>query len=215
MGYAYRDLTRRKGAGPQAILDVVRTLRVRGEVMLKRISALATVLLLSSLTPPCEGQGADRSLPPPDGELLLVQEDPEWRSVWDITLSTDSDSGLPSTLQLVLRNRGEETLRGKNLAFSIYLEDSIYGWGIDKSLHAEQIAIPPESSIRRVIRFDDLEFKDYKGNEIPPAIAREELSRTKWHISAALMDLHTPKPIIESSLSVFSNSVTFEPGPAK
>jgi hypothetical protein len=67
----------------------------------------------------------------------------------------------------------------------------------------------PGATIERISKRQDLEFRDFKGNEIPQSQVDKDLADGKWRIVASLSDETTSKPKRESSYLIWSSAVSF------
>lgn len=136
-----------------------------------------------------------------------------WRWAWQFHISPtfSKTSGLPSSIHVVVTNRSTRPLQGSNLILDIYVEGEFFGWGIMESLRAELLEVDPRRTLERDIDFQSLQFIDLHGRPLDYNWTASKLRRSRWSCIASLTDLISEKPLTESSFSVWSNKVAFEP----
>ena len=93
--------------------------------------------------------------------------------------------------------------------FVIRVEGKLYGYATPKPPTSRELLLRPGESLSLGFGFVELDFRASSGVPIPVEGVIEVLEQHKWTIVASVVDARSPKPSIESNLTVSSNPLEF------
>ena len=130
-----------------------------------------------------------------------------WRETWSIRLTTSEvlHDGVPESLSVTFENRGDAPLIGSNASFSISDANGIHGWAEAPSLRHALIELRPGERTTWILPWSSLVFTGLRGEPISSGEIQRAMSTGTWRVVLTVLDESTPKPDIESNLTVWSN----------